>query len=140
MGRYDSWAALTDQFMFNHPDFLAMFAAGNGWRPIRTKTALLDDSVGSPTRLKKRAFTVGFPRTSPLPSRRHPETDERPPQRRREVGRGAPGELAPLGKIQWPCRLLQPWSDRRWSSQAEIVAPGTNIVSVRDKHAGVDPR
>lgn len=128
-GEYDAMAQQVDQFMWDHPDFLVLFAAGNSGVD-RDKDGRIDaNSIGSPG-TSKNTLTVG-----------------------------ASENLLAVGGIQKPVSELngakENWSaEPIWSSKLsdnengiamfssrgptkdgrlkpEIVAPGTNILSDR---------
>jgi serine protease AprX len=137
LGRYDAWAALTDQFMFNHPDFLAMFAAGNDGADTNKDGVIDEGSVGSPGTAKN-VLTVGASKNLLL---------EGGIQRQmKDLRNGAvKWGVEPLAssKLSEDLNGLAAFSSRGPTAdhrlKPEIVAPGTNIVSVRDQHVGVDP-
>jgi subtilisin family serine protease len=136
-GRYDSWAALTDQWLFNHPDYLALFAAGNDGADTQHVGVISEGSVGSPGTAKN-VLTVGASKNYLLEGGiQKPMKDLRNGADKWGVEPLASSKLSddPSGLAGFSSR--GPTADGR--IKPEIVAPGTNIVSVRDKHPGADP-
>lgn len=137
LGRYDNWAALTDQFMFDHPDFLAMFAAGNDGVDANRDGVIDEGSVGSPGTAKN-VLTVGASKNLLL---------EGGIQRvMKDLRNGTTNwgvEPIASSKLSDDMNGLAAFSSRGPTADGrlkpEIVAPGTNIVSVRDKHPKADP-
>ncbi len=136
-GAYDNYASSVDEFMFNNPDMLIVFAAGNSGVDKNKDGRIDPNSVGSPGTAKN-ALTVG-----------------------------ASENLLSTGGIQVPISKLraapEEWSAEpiyssylsdninglaMFSSRGptvdgrtkpEIVAPGTNILSNRSHVTGASP-
>ncbi len=134
LGVYDSMSQQVDEFMFQNPEFLAIFAAGNSGVDMDKNGVIDNGSVSSPGTAKN-ALTVG-----------------------------ASENLTSLGGIQRPVKDLRNaanvWgAEPIWSSKIsdnaagiamfssrgptrdgrlkpEVVAPGTNILSARSSVAG----
>ena len=137
LGRYDAWAALTDQFMFNHPDFLAMFAAGNDGSDTNKDGVIDEGSVGSPGTAKN-VLTVGASKNLLLEGGIQKQMkDLRNGADKWGVEPLASSRLSEDSNGLAAFSSRGPTADHRL--KPEIVAPGTNIVSVRDHHPKADP-
>jgi subtilisin family serine protease len=136
-GAYDAMAQQVDQFMWDHPDFLVVFAAGNSGVDMDKDGRIDPNSIGSPGTAKN-TLTVG-----------------------------ASENLVSIGGIQKPVSELRTAKDTWpaepiWSSKVsdnadgvamfssrgpttdgrikpEIVAPGTNILSTRSHVPDASP-
>lgn len=128
-GAYDGMAQQVDEFMWNHPDFLILFAAGNSGVDMNKDGVIDANSIGSPGTAKG-ALTVGASENVLA------------------VG-GIQRKVSELrtAKDSWPAEPI--WSSRlsdnadgiaMFSSRGpcqdgrtkpEIMAPGTNILSVK---------
>ncbi len=136
-GRYDNWAALADGWIFQNPDFLPVFAAGNDGAD-RNRDGVIDEgSVSSPGSAKN-VLTVGASKNF------------------LQAG-GIQRKMIELrnGKDKWGAEPIAssmlsedekgmaafssrgPTADGRL--KPEVVAPGTNIVSARSKHPKAKP-
>ncbi len=132
-GAYDNFAATVDQAMWDHPDLLIIFAAGNSGKDNNRDGVIDQGSVGSPGTAKN-TLTVGASENYML-----------------EGGRQkACGEMKD-GGTKWGVEPLKsdklsndpngiacfssrgPTQDQRL--KPEIVAPGTNIVSLQSRHS-----
>lgn len=132
LGAYDGMAAQVDEFMWENPDFLILFAAGNSGADLDKDGVIDHGSVSSPGTAKN-ALTVGASENN---------TD---------LG----GIQVPISKLRsakdaWPAEPIHsslvsdnengiamfssrgPTQDGRL--KPEIVAPGTNILSVKSQH------
>ncbi len=129
VGVYDAMAQQVDQFMWDHPDFLIMFAAGNSGVDMDKDGKIDPNSIGSPGTAKN-ILTVGAS------------------ENLLSVG-GIQKKVSELrtAKDTWPAEPI--WSSKisdnldgvaMFSSRGpttdgrikpEIVAPGTNILSDR---------
>ncbi|OFZ56401.1 MAG: hypothetical protein A2428_09955 [Bdellovibrionales bacterium RIFOXYC1_FULL_54_43] len=132
LGAYDTFAAAADAYMWNNPDMLILFAAGNSGEDKNRDGRIDENSVCSPGTAKN-VLTVG-----------------------------ASENLLAEGGIQKPIGQLRD-GDKKWGVEPiksdtlsnnpdgmaafssrgptndgrlkpEIVAPGTNIVSVKSQH------
>lgn len=134
--RYDSMAIETDEFIFEHPDFVAVIAAGNegscrpGWQ---SPPGFVDfPSVGSPG-TSKNGITVGASRSSRTSGGYSklrwqdawPEEFDAPPIGQEKVSGDDQG-LAGFSS-RGPC------DDMR--IKPDLVAPGTDIASARSQLA-----
>ncbi|PIS10792.1 MAG: serine protease [Bdellovibrio sp. CG10_big_fil_rev_8_21_14_0_10_47_8] len=135
-GVYDSMAQQVDDFMWNHPDFLILFAAGNSGVDMDRDGRIDPNSVGSPGTAKS-ALTVGAS------------------ENLLAIG-GIQKKISELktAKDVWPAEPI--WSSKisdepngmaMFSSRGpttdgrrkpEIVAPGTNILSARSHVPGAE--
>ncbi len=128
-GAYDAMAQQVDEFMWSHPDFLVLYAAGNSGVDKDKDGRIDPNSIGSPGTAKN-ALTVGASENL---------TDHGGIQRKISELRSA--------KDNWPAEPI--WSSKMsdnaegmamFSSRGptkdgrlkpEIAAPGTNILSNR---------
>ena len=58
LGAYDNFAVTVDQFMWDHPDMLLMFAAGNSGTDANNNGRVDEDSIGTPATAKN-VLSVG---------------------------------------------------------------------------------
>ncbi len=136
-GRYDNWAVLTDAWLFEHPDYLAMFAAGNDGSDNNKDGVVDEGSVSSPGSAKN-VLTVGASKNLLL------EGGIQKPMKELRNGTDK-WSVEPLASsvLSDDIRGLAAFSSRGPAADGrikpEIVAPGTNIVSARDKHPSADP-
>ena len=131
-GAYDSFAQQVDEFMASHPEMLILFAAGNSGVDAGKNGRIDANSIGSPGTAKN-VLTVGASKNYVLKG-------------------GIQKQLKDLktGPTSWGAEPLSssmlsenpqglaPFSSRGPTSDGrlkpEIVAPGTNILSVRSRH------
>jgi serine protease AprX len=110
-GAYTAQSRATDAFMFDHPDMLILFSAGNSGSDDNADGMIDPGSIGSPGSAKN-CLTVGAsenlrpPGSEPLPA--NPATSDNPNGMARFSSRGptAGGRIKP-----------------------DLVAPGTNVLS-----------
>ncbi len=136
-GRYDSWASQTDTWLFNNPDFLAVFAAGNDGAD-RNRDGVIDEGSVSSPGSSKNVLTVGASKNYLLEG----GIQRRMQELRDGVNKWGVEPLAsstlsdnPQGMAAFSSR--GPTADGRL--KPEVVAPGTNIVSARSKHPKAKP-
>lgn len=127
-GNYDSFAQQVDEFMFNNPDLLVVFAAGNSGLDMNKDGRIDPNSIGSPGTAKN-CLTVGASENST-----------------KLGGIQVPTSALKTAKDNWPAEPIWsstmtdpngiamfssrgPTTDKRL--KPEIVAPGTNILSDR---------
>lgn len=129
LGDYDSMASQVDEFMYNHPDFLVVIAAGNSGID-KDKNGVIDpNSISSPG-TSKNSLTVGASENLVTNGGIQKTVSE-----------------IKIAKDDWPAEPI--WSSKLsdnadgiacFSSRGptadgrlkpEIVAPGTNILSTR---------
>lgn len=137
MGRYDNWASLADGWLFNHPDYLAMFAAGNDGVDMNKDGVIDEGSVGSPGTAKN-VLTVGASKNLLAEGGIQKTMKEL-----RNGGDKWGVEPIASSRLSDDMKGMAAFSSRGPTADGrikpEIVAPGTNIVSVRDKHPKADP-
>lgn len=136
-GRYDNWAALADGWIFQNPDFLPVFAAGNDGADKNRDGVIDEGSVSSPGSAKN-VLTVGASKNF---------LQEGGIQRKMiELRNGkdkwgvepiASSMLSEDEKGMAAFSSRGPTADGRL--KPEVVAPGTNIVSARSKHPNAKP-
>ena len=136
-GAYDDYAAAVDRFMWEHKDFLILFAAGNDGSD-GNRDGIVDEGSITPPGTAKNCVTAGAA----------------------ESVRAQGGYQLPYGQL-WPADYaVKPLKADKPSDNADdisafssrgptkdqrikpdLVAPGTNILSVRSQAlpAGVDP-
>lgn len=136
-GRYDSWAMLADTWVFNNPDFLPVFAAGNDGAD-RNRDGVIDEgSVASPGSAKN-VLTVGASKNLLMEGgiqRRMAEL--RDGNNKWGAEPIASSMLSENGQGMAGFSSRGPTADGRL--KPEVVAPGTNIVSARSKHPRAKP-
>lgn len=133
-GNYDTMASSVDEFMFNNPEMLVLFAAGNSGVDLNKDGRIDENSIGTPGTAKN-VLTVGASEN--------------------KVSNG--GIQVPVSKFRaahesWSAEPIYssyisdnenglamfssrgPTADGR--TKPEIVAPGTNVLSVRSQIAG----
>ncbi|MEK6707027.1 MAG: S8 family serine peptidase, partial [Bdellovibrionota bacterium] len=132
LGVYDSFAAKVDAFLWNNPDMLVLFAAGNSGEDADRDGRIDEGSIGSPGTAKN-VLTVGASENyllqggvqKPLVELR--DGDKKwgvEPLRSDKLSDNAEGIAAFSSRGPTQDGRLKP----------EIVAPGTNIVSARSRH------
>ncbi|MCM2324408.1 MAG: S8 family serine peptidase [Oligoflexia bacterium] len=131
-GAYDSFASKVDDYMWNNPDLLVLFAAGNSGEDKNKDGRVDENSIASPGTAKN-VLTVGASENLLLLG-----GIQKPLGQLR--GGDAKWGVAPLkddllsnnpnGVAAFSSR--GPTADGRL--KPEIVAPGTNIVSVKSRH------
>ena len=129
LGDYDTFAARVDEYMWNHPDLLVLFAAGNSGVDADHDGRIDEGSVGSPGTAKN-VLTVGASKNYLLQGGIQKHMRElRDGQKNWGAEPIASSLLSenPQGLAAFSSR--GPTSDGR--IKPEIVAPGTNIVSTR---------
>ena len=128
-GDYDTFAERMDEYMWNNPDLLVLFAAGNSGVDLNRDGKIDEGSVGSPGTAKN-VLTVGASKnllaTGGIQKSMH---ELREGEKNWGVEPLASSKLSenPMGIAAFSSR--GPTSDGR--IKPDIVAPGTNIVSTR---------
>lgn len=136
-GAYEKMASTVDKVMFENQDFLILFAAGNSGADKNKDGRIDENSIGTPGTAKN-AITVGASENLLMTGGIQKKIGEL---------RGSADE--------WP---MPPITESRLSDNADgiamfssrgptrdgrtkpdIMAPGTNIVSVHSQQPGVDP-
>lgn len=129
-GTYDAMSAAVDEFMFYHPDMLILFAAGNSGSDLDADGVIDAQSVSSPGTAKN-TLTVGASENYMV-----------------EGGRlktcGSMGKKWGVSPLKEDMLSDSPDGIACFSSRGptldkrikpDIVAPGTNIVSLRSKNS-----
>jgi subtilisin family serine protease len=132
LGDYDSFAANVDEFMWNHPDMLVLFAAGNEGQDADRDGRIDEGSLSSPGTAKN-VLTVGASENYFLDGGIQKKLSElRDGNKKWGVEPLASDRVSdnPNGIAAFSSR--GPTSDGRL--KPEIVAPGTNIVSTRNQN------
>jgi serine protease AprX len=128
-GDYDTFAARVDEYMWNHPEMLVLFAAGNSGVDANHDGRIDEGSVGSPGTAKN-VLTVGASKNYLMTGGiQKPMHELRDGEKNWGAEPIASSHLSdnPQGLAAFSSR--GPTSDGR--IKPEIVAPGTNIVSTR---------
>lgn len=135
-GRYDNMAVQADTWLFQNPDFLAVFAAGNDGADMNKDGVADEGSVSSPGSAKN-VLTVGASKNLLLEGGLQRKISETKLVDKFSVEPLASSVLSddPRGMAVFSSR--GPTADGRL--KPEVVAPGTNIVSARSKHAKAKP-
>lgn len=136
-GRYDNWCVLTDTWLFQNQDFLALFASGNEGADLNKDGVIDQGSVSSPG-TSKNVLTVGASKNYLL------EGGIQRTMRELRDGTNKWGvEPIASSRLSDDARGMAAFSSRGPTMDGrlkpEVVAPGTNIVSARDRHPKADP-
>jgi subtilisin family serine protease len=137
LGQYDTFAARVDEYMWNHPDMLVLFAAGNSGVDANGDGHIDENSIGTPATAKN-VLTVGASENQllvggiqkPLHELRNGDRDWGAEPIRSDRLSDNPNGIAAFSS-------RGPTEDGR--IKPEIVAPGTNIVSTRSHHPKASP-
>ncbi|MGZ3711405.1 MAG: S8 family serine peptidase [Bdellovibrionota bacterium] len=135
-GRYDNMAVQADTFLFQNPDFLAIFAAGNDGADNNSDGVADEGSVSSPGSAKN-VLTVGASKNLLAEGgiqKKVSETKLKDTFKAEPIASSSFSEDA-RGMAAFSSR--GPTADGRL--KPEVVAPGTNIVSVRSKNPKAKP-
>lgn len=136
-GRYDNWAALADGWIFQNPDFLPVFAAGNDGSDTNKDGVIDEGSVSSPGSAKN-VLTVGASKNFLMEGGIQRKMIElRNGKDKWGVEPVASSMLSENEKGMAAFSSRGPTADGRL--KPEVVAPGTNIVSARSKHPKAKP-
>jgi subtilisin family serine protease len=137
LGEYDTFAARVDEYMWNHPEMLVLFAAGNSGEDKNRDGRIDEGSVGSPATAKN-VLTVGASENLLATGGiQKPLKELRDGDVKWGVEPIASSKLSdnPQGIAAFSSR--GPTSDGR--IKPEVVAPGTNIVSTRSHNPKSSP-
>jgi subtilisin family serine protease len=128
-GDYDTFAVRVDEFMWDHPDMLVLFAAGNSGVDADHDGHIDESSIGSPATAKN-VLSVGASKnyllSGGIQKKMHELRDGEKNWGAEPIASSSVSEN-PQGIAAFSSR--GPTSDGRL--KPEIVAPGTNIVSTR---------
>ena len=136
-GEYDTMAANVDEYIWNHPDLLILFAAGNSGEDKNRDGRIDENSTGSPATAKN-VLTVGASENYLLSGGIQKKArDMKNGKDKWGVEPLASSVLSdnPNGIAIFSSR--GPTEDGRL--KPEVVAPGTNIVSTRSHHPKASP-
>ncbi|MES2965989.1 MAG: S8 family serine peptidase, partial [Bdellovibrionota bacterium] len=137
VGAYDAFAQKTDEFNVSHPEMLILFAAGNSGVDADKDGRIDGGSIGSPGTAKN-VLTVGA--SENLVSKGGIQ------KMMKEMRNGAENwgvEPIASSRLSDNVQGIAAFSSRGPTADGrikpEIVAPGTNILSVRSQVVGSDP-
>ena len=134
LGVYDSRSAQVDEFIWNNPDMLVLFAAGNSGQDIDQDGRIDEGSVSSPGTAKN-IVTVGASENYLLAGGiQRPLAELRDGQKKWGAEPIASDTLSNNADGIAAFSSRGPTRDQRL--KPEVVAPGTNIVSLCSKHEG----
>ncbi|PKO23620.1 MAG: serine protease [Chloroflexi bacterium HGW-Chloroflexi-1] len=133
-GAYDDYAAAVDRFMWQHKDFLILFAAGNDGTD-GDRDGDVDDGSVSPPGTAKNCLTVGAA-----------ESVRAQGGYQRAYGRLWPGSFParpvsadmPSDHADDVAAFSSRGPTKDGRIKPDLVAPGTNILSVRSRSLGAD--
>lgn len=132
-GRYDATAREVDVYMFENQDFLAVFAAGNSGKDLDKDGVIDEGTLGSPASAKN-TLTVGASKNYLLTGGIQRTMRE---LRNGEQNWGA--DPIASSRLSDDERGMAAFSSRGPAADGrlkpDVVAPGTNIVSARSRHA-----
>jgi subtilisin family serine protease len=135
-GAYDNYASNVDEFMFNHPDMLILYAAGNSGVDNDKDGRIDPGSIGSPGTAKN-ALTVGASENLLLQG-----GIQRPVNQLRDAALHWGAEPIFSSHISDNVNGLAMFSSRGPTLDGrlkpDIVAPGTNILSARSHVPGAE--
>ncbi|MFN7684175.1 MAG: S8 family serine peptidase [Oligoflexia bacterium] len=132
LGEYDSFSSSVDKYVWENPDFLVLFAAGNSGQDANADGRIDEGSVSSPGTAKN-VLTVGASENLlAVGGIQKPVGELRDGATKWSVEPIRSDKLSdnPKGIAAFSSR--GPTTDGRL--KPEVVAPGTNIVSTRSKH------
>jgi subtilisin family serine protease len=135
-GSYDSYARQVDEFMFNNPDLLILFAAGNSGVDMDKDGRIDPNSIGSPGTAKN-TLTVGASKNYELTGgiqRKISDLKAAKDEWSAEPIWSSSLSDNPHGLAMFSSR--GPTADGR--VKPEIVAPGTNILSTFSHYPGAE--
>lgn len=135
-GAYDAMAAGFDDYMWNNPDMLMVFAAGNSGADENSDGRVDEGSIGSPASAKN-VLTVGASENlldqggiqQPLSALKVADKFKAEPLKSDTLSNNPNGIAAFSSRGPTQDGRLKP----------DIVAPGTNIVSTRSSAIEADP-
>lgn len=137
LGAYDTYAFQVDEFMFANQDMLILFAAGNSGADKNKDGRIDPGSVSSPGTAKN-ALTVGASENLVFVGGLQKKVSEF-----RQAKDEWPAEPIWSSKVSDNAQGLAMFSSRGPTSDGrlkpEIVAPGTNILSVRSQDPKAEP-
>jgi subtilisin family serine protease len=132
LGEYDGFASSVDKFVWDHPDFFVLFAAGNSGEDKNADGRIDEGSIGSPATAKNVLSVGASENLLAQGGIQRPHGQLRDGDKKWGVEPLKSDTLSnnPNGVAAFSSR--GPTTDGRM--KPEIVAPGTNIVSTRSHH------
>ncbi len=132
LGEYEMFASKTDEFIWNNPDMLILFAAGNSGEDANQDGRIDEGSIGSPGTAKN-VLTVGASENLLAEGGIQKTLREmRDGDKKWGVEPLASDKLSDNAQGIAAFSSRGPTLDGR--TKPEIVAPGTNIISTRSHH------
>jgi serine protease AprX len=129
LGEYDTFAARVDEFMWNNPDMLVLFAAGNSGEDRNRDGRVDEGSVSSPATAKN-VLSVGASENLLMTG-----GNQKMAKELRDGAKKWGAEPVASSKLSDNAQGIAAFSSRGPTSDGrlkpEVVAPGTNIVSTR---------
>jgi hypothetical protein len=136
-GRYDNLTVQADEWTFQHPDFLPVFAAGNDGADLDRDGVIDEGSVSSPGSAKN-VLTVGASKNFLMEGGIQRKMSElRDGMMKWGTEPIASSMLSENAQGMAAFSSRGPTADGR--IKPEVVAPGTNIVSARSSHSRAKP-
>lgn len=136
MGKYDNNAAEVDRFMFENQEFLAIFAAGNDGKDSDANGVIDEGSLATPGSAKN-IVTVGASKNYILDGGIQKSMKDL-----REGAKKWGAEPLASSKLSEDAKGMAAFSSRGPAADGrikpDVVAPGTNIVSVKSTHPKAD--
>nr|WP_221375239.1 S8 family serine peptidase [Actinoplanes polyasparticus] len=138
-GVYNAAARTVDKFVWNNPDMLILFSAGNDGKDVNGNGVVDPDSIGTPATAKN-CLTVGASENN------HPRGSVPPPGRDIDWSQTVKfPRLTAAGHVSDDVDGMAAFSSRGPTDDGrikpDVVAPGTNVLSLRSRALppGVDP-
>lgn len=132
LGQYDSIASRVDEYLWNNPEMLVLFAAGNSGQDLDRDGRIDENSVASPGTAKN-VLTVGASENKlEVGGIQKPHVELREGERKWGVEPIRSDRLSDDENGIAAFSSRGPTADGRM--KPDIVAPGTNIVSTRSRH------
>lgn len=135
-GEYDSMAQQADEYTAANPEMLVLFAAGNSGIDGNKDGRVDPNSIGSPATAKN-VLTVGASKNYVLKGGLQVKLGET------KLKDSWPVEPLVSSRLSENPQGLAPFSSRGPTKDGrlkpEVVAPGTNILSVRSQHKKAEP-
>lgn len=133
LGSYDNFSATVDQVMWENPDLLIVFAAGNSGQDMNRDGVIDPNSVSSPGTAKN-TLTVGASENYMLEGGRQKACGEMKDGDKKWGVEPVKSDKLSNNTNGIACFSSRgPTNDQR--IKPDIVAPGTNIVSLQSRHS-----